>query len=163
MKRCFFVSCILASIIFLCSFISPDTLNEEYRPGYYFDSSGKVEGYISFSYDSYEKFNFKKNLEDKKMTKRVTECSGFSVDGKNFCVIENVEMKIGIWKVTAERAFAEIAVQGRLTLYKVYSMVGRSTMVGGMRTYGADQVVNCFLGRDNSKQYTWVPIGGRQV
>jgi hypothetical protein len=141
-------------IIFACSSFQPRLfVKEKFRPGYYLDSTGKVEGNINFEYDNYEKFEFKKELTDKKTTKSVNECTGFSVDGKTFCVIENIQMKIGIWKVSAEKAFAEVLVEGPLNLYKVYSMVGSSDM----RVHGANQVNNQFIEKGNNKKYILAP------
>lgn len=137
-------------ILFLCSFLRPVQLpKEDYQPGYYIDDSGKVEGYIYFTYDTYERFNFKKNLADKKSVKWVSECIGFSVDGKTFKVIENIELKIGIWNISANKAFAEVVLEGPMNLYKVYSMVGN----GNMRAPGAIDVTNYVLNRDKSKSY----------
>lgn len=156
MKTCLPLCSGLLSIVFLCSFLMPlQVVRDDYKPGYYVDSSGKVEGYIYFSYDTYEKFYFKKDLADKKITKRVNECTGFSVDGKTFRVLENINMKIGAWNVSAEKAFAEVVVEGPLNLYKVYSMVGN----GNMKAPSAIKVGNYFLEKDNSKNYVYAHPG----
>jgi hypothetical protein len=144
----------LLLVVFLCSSFQPRPISKDkFRPGYYLDATGKVEGFINFEYDSYEKFDFKKELADKETTKNVNECTGFSVDGKTFCVIENVQMKIGVWKVSAEKAFAELLVQGSLSLYKVYSMVGSSSTT----MHGVDEVHNYFLEKGYNKNYILAP------
>jgi hypothetical protein len=154
MRTCLILcSVLLLSVIFCSSFTPLEVFRDDYKPGYYLDSSGKIEGYIKFTYDTYEKFDFKKALTDKKTTKRVNECIGFSVDGKTFRVIENINMRIGIWKIFAEKAFAEVPVEGRLSLYKVYSMLG-STRPGP-----PDQIANYFLEKNNSKKYIYAPPG----
>lgn len=151
----FLLSTLLIILFLFSSFQRLSIDKEKFRPGYYLDGMGKVEGYINFEYDSYDRFEFKKELAEKKTTKYVNECSGFSVDGATFCVIENVQMKIGIWKVSAERAFAQVLAEGSLNLYKVYSMVGSSNM----RMPGGDRVFNCFIEKGKSKKYILVPSG----
>lgn len=138
------------SFLFFTSFLTPNhAIAEKYKQGYYLEGTQKVEGYIYFSYDNYERFYFKKSLEDKKVKKTVLECQGFFVDGKKFVVLKGLDLKIGIWNIDADQAFAEAAIEGPLNLYKVYSMVGN----GNMNAPGAIDVVNFFLEKNNNKAY----------
>jgi hypothetical protein len=108
-----------------------------------------VEGYIYFSYDTYEKFSFKKNLDQKKSTIKADECAGFFVEGKTFKVLRGINLKVGIWNLFAEKAFAEMVIEGRVRLYKVYSMVGNANM----RNPGGIDVANYILEKNNSGSY----------
>lgn len=144
---CLFLS---FSFLFFTSFLAPNhSIAEKYKQGYYLEGTQKIEGYIYFSYDNYERFYFKKDLEDKKVKKTVLECQGFFVDGKKFVVLKGLDLKIGIWNIDADQAFAEAAIEGPLNLYKVYSMVGNANM----NAPGAIDVVNFFLEKNNSKSY----------
>lgn len=125
---------------------------KEYKQGFYSDASGKVEGYIYFSETDYEDFLFKKAKDGKKIRKYVTSVDGFEFDGRKFTVITNIEMKIGVWNIAADRAFAEIIVEGPLTLYKVYSQVGN----GNPNAPGATSVVNYFIEKRKTKSYQLV-------
>jgi len=155
MKTCIFQCSALLLLLVCSSFRHPNHVKDDFRPGYYVDSSGKVEGYINFTYDTYEKFDFKEEPTDKKITKHATDCDGFSVDGKTFRVIGRINLKIGIWNVSAEKAFAEVVVEGPLNLYKVYAMVGNANM----RAPGGAEVGNYFLEKANSKRYLYAPPG----
>ncbi|ALI98324.1 hypothetical protein [Rufibacter tibetensis] len=138
----------LLLIFSISSFKNPNfIITEKYQQGYYIGNTGKVEGYIYFSYDNYEKFSFKKELKDKRSLKRVGEITSFFVDGKTFKVINNLNLRIGIWNISAQRAFAEVMVEGPVNLYKVYSRVGN----GNMSNPGAIELINYIVEKDNKK------------
>lgn len=151
MKKTIVCSLFLSfSFLFFGSFLVPNhSTDDKYKQGYYFDGTQKVEGYIYFTFDNYERFFFKKEPEDKRVKKTVLDCQGFFVDGKKFVVINGIDLKIGVWNIRAEQAFAEVIIEGPLNLYKVYSMVGNANMSAP----GAIDVVNFFLEKNSSKSY----------
>jgi hypothetical protein len=97
----------------------------------------------------YTEFLFKKELDGKKTRMRVENCDGFGFDGRKFTVITNIEMKVGMWNVSASRAFAEIIVDGPVSLYQVYYQAGN----GNPNAPQSYQVVNLYLEKKGAGEY----------
>jgi hypothetical protein len=150
---------LLMMLIPICASSQIFTFKKEYKPGFYMEGTEKVSGYIYFSEVGYDEFLFKTELDGKKTRKRVTDCDGFEFDSRKFVVITNIEMKVGMWNVSASRAFAELAIDGPVMLYKVYYQVGN----GNPSAPGSSQVINWYLEKKGARQFVHVPPNKKKL
>lgn len=146
----------------LCSFIK--TPLDNFRPGYYENASGRVEGFIDFQFNSYKKFDFKKELNGKKETITADQCTSFRIDGSStFKVIENITIKVGFGSESPSKAFAEVVNEGRINLYKVYTQISTPDPRPNSFMEFTSIVENYPLEKNNNKQYTLAhPINKRK-
>jgi len=137
-------------LVVICCSTQPGYSFSKYKKGYYFKGTEKVEGYISFSFDTYEHFFFKKELDQSRQKISVFDCDSFVYGDKKFLKIPSLTLKMGIWNKSAPLAFAELVIEGPVNLYKVYSRLGNA---GGA---GSSKITNVFLEKNNSKSYVFV-------
>ena len=126
----------------------------EYKKGYYFRGTQKVEGYIYFTFDNYESFFFKKELAGKSQKMKLSDCDSFAFENKKFVRIARLTFKVGLSNKAADQAFAEHIIEGPVNLFKVYSSTHAGYTRGGVTlNTGASKVASVFLEKNNSKSY----------
>ncbi|NEU08516.1 hypothetical protein GZH53_09365 [Flavihumibacter sp. R14] len=138
----------------ICCLAEPGYALVEYKKGYYFKGAEKVEGYVYFSFDNYESFFFKKELNGKSQKMKLNDCDSFAFENKKFVRIARLTLKVGLSNKTADQAFAEHAIEGPVNLYRVYSSTHAGYTRGGVTlNTGAGKVSSVFLEKNNSKSY----------
>lgn len=126
----------------------------EYKEGYYFKGAEKFEGYLYFSFDNYESFFFKKELQGRSRKVQLADCDGFAFEDRKFVKLSRLTLKAGLSNKVAVQAFAEHLIEGPVNLYKVYSSPHAGYTRGGAAlNKAAGNITSMFLEKNNSRSY----------
>ncbi|HEY0271809.1 MAG TPA: hypothetical protein VGC22_01435 [Chitinophaga sp.] len=133
---------------------------EKYRQGYYLDAvNNRVDGFICFHENNYDHFYFRKAAGSPATRIDVAAANGFAFDNRTFVVLEDVHWQAGLWRSHARRAFAELLVDGRVKLYRVFREVNQPRPLTGQG--GAiPAVANYLLRRDGD--YTFLSLSEKR-
>jgi hypothetical protein len=96
------------------------------HPGYYIDSSGKKsEGLIRYIRGNNPRIEFKADKDEKKKKIYPATCVEFGFDSTSrFIKAEGFAIRIGVWYPDVTSDFIEVLEEGKISLFKHYSIVG---------------------------------------
>ena len=111
------------------------TSKPPYIKGWYCDSlNQKHEGYIRYDELNFTTFFYKENLNSKKEKFGLADALCFSFDNRLFNKIREVRLSNGLWKSEKPEVFAEVIVEGKASVYRVFGKLQQ----GYFPTYNAN-------------------------
>lgn len=122
---------LLTSVFVLdsCALFRDSGRAEDYEEGYYIQHGKQVDGYIYYSFTEYNQFYFRATLKDKPRKMTCKDAQAFSFRNRNFFVQYGVRLQSGSLSVHSGDAFAELIIEGVLSLYKIYSEIGNGSVI----------------------------------